>query len=173
MKLPWNIILRFVFMAAVLVAIAAPLFPSLIGRANVIQPIAFNHKKHAGEMSLPCTTCHQAVKEQTFASLPQTGTCMTCHAAALTKNPEEEKIRQYAAKNEKIAWKRIYRMPDHVFFSHRRHVVSAKIECVTCHGKMAELTEPPTRPLVQQTMSWCIACHQEKRASVDCNACHK
>ena len=148
-------------------------FPILVAGANSSQPIRFNHKKHAGEMSLPCTTCHQAVKEQTFASLPQTGTCMTCHAAALTKNPEEEKIRQYAAKKEKIAWKRIYQMPDHVFFSHRRHVVSAKIECVTCHGKMAELTEPPTRPLVQQSMSWCIACHQEKRASVDCNACHK
>lgn len=148
-------------------------FPVLVAGVNSSQPIRFNHKKHAGEMSLPCITCHQAVKEQTFASLPQTGTCMTCHAAALTKNPEEEKIRQYAAKNEKIAWKRIYQMPDHVFFSHRRHVISAKIECVTCHGKMAELTEPPTRPLVQQSMSWCIACHQEKRASVDCNACHK
>ena len=148
-------------------------FPILAAGANSSQPIRFNHKKHAGEMSLPCTTCHQTVKEQTFASLPQAGTCMTCHAAALTKNPEEEKIRQYAAKKEKIAWKRIYQMPDHVFFSHRRHGISAKIECVTCHGKMAELTEPPTRPLVQQSMSWCIACHQEKRASVDCNACHK
>jgi hypothetical protein len=148
-------------------------FPFLGAGANSSQPIRFNHKKHAGEMSLPCTTCHQTVKEQTFASLPQAGTCMTCHAAALTKNPEEEKIRQYAAKNEKISWKRVYKMPRDVFFSHRRHVVSANIECVTCHGKMAELTEPPTRPLVQQSMSWCIACHQEKRASVDCNACHR
>ena len=148
-------------------------FPILVAGANSSQPIRFNHKKHAGEMSLPCTTCHQTVKEQTFASLPQAGTCMTCHAAALTKNPEEEKIRQYAAKKEKITWKRVYQLPRDVFFSHRRHVVSAKIECVTCHGKMAELTEPPTRPLVQQSMSWCIACHQEKRASVDCNACHK
>lgn len=149
----------------------APLL--LAAGGNGSQPIRFNHKKHAGEMSLPCTTCHQTVKERTFASLPQVETCMTCHVAALTKNPEEEKIRQFAARKETIPWQRIYRMPPHVFFSHRRHVELGKIECVTCHGKMAELTEPPTRPLVQQTMSWCIACHQEKRASVDCNACHK
>jgi len=173
MRLPWNIILRFVFIAAALVAIAAPLFPSLIGRANITQPIAFNHKKHASELSLPCTTCHQSVEAQTFAGLPQTATCLTCHAAALTKNPEEEKIRQFASKKEMIPWKRIYQMPRDVFFSHRRHVVLAKVECAACHGKMAEQLTPPTRPLVNQSMGWCINCHQEKRASVDCNACHK
>ena len=137
------------------------------------QPIAFNHKKHTGDLSLPCTTCHQSVEAQTFAGLPQTETCVTCHAAPLTKNPEEEKIRQYASKGEKIPWQRIYRMPGDVFFSHRRHVVLAKVECATCHGKMAEQTTPPSRPLVNQTMAWCINCHQERRVSVDCNACHK
>lgn len=173
MRLPWNIILRFAFIAAALVVIAAPLFPSLIGRANITQPIAFNHKKHASELSLPCTTCHQSVEGQTFAGLPQTETCITCHAAALTKNPEEEKIRQFAAKKEIIPWQRIYRMPPHVFFSHRRHVVVGKVDCATCHGKMAEQLTPPVRPLVNQTMSWCVNCHQERRASVDCDACHK
>ena len=173
MRLPWNIILRFVLIAAALVAIAAPLFPSLMGRANITQPIAFNHKKHAGELSLPCTTCHQSVEAQTFAGLPQTETCLTCHAAALTKNPEEEKIRQFASKKEMILWKRVYQVPRDVFFSHRRHVVLAKVECATCHGKMAEQITPPTRPLVNQTMTWCISCNQERRASVDCNACHK
>lgn len=149
------------------------LFLNPVEVVGVSQPIRFNHKKHAGELNLPCATCHQTVERQTFASLPQVETCLGCHTAPLTQNPEEEKIRKFAAKKEKIAWKRIYRMPGHVFFSHRRHVSLAKVECATCHGKMAELTEPPTRPLVQQTMSWCIACHQEKRASVDCNACHK
>lgn len=173
MRLPWNIILRFAFIAAALVVIAAPLFPSLIGRANITQPIAFNHKKHASELSLPCTTCHQSVEGQTFAGLPQTETCITCHAAALTKNPEEEKIRQFAAKKEIIPWQRIYRMPPHVFFSHRRHVVVGKVDCATCHGKMAEQLTPPVRPLVNQTMSWCVNCHQERKASVDCDACHK
>jgi len=174
MRFVWKV-LWLAIIGVALVQIAVTLFPSLapIGRQNLVQPISFNHKKHAGELSLPCTTCHQSVENQTFAGLPQTETCVTCHAAPLTKNPEEEKIRQYASKGEYIPWQRIYRMPGDVFFSHRRHVVLAKVECATCHGKMAEQTTPPSRPLVNQTMAWCINCHQERRVSVDCNACHK
>ena len=172
MRLGWKAF--WILLAGVaLMQVVFTLFPSLVGRASITQPIAFNHQKHAGELSLPCTTCHQSVEAQSFAGLPQTETCVTCHAAPLTKSPEEEKIRQYATKGEKIPWQRIYRVPGNVFFSHRRHVVLAKVECATCHGKMAEQTTPPTRPLVNQTMAWCIACHQERRASVDCNACHK
>jgi len=172
MRWGWTILFS-VLLGVVLVQMAFLASPSLIGRGNITQPIAFNHKKHAGELGLPCTTCHQFAETQTFAGLPQTETCMSCHAAPLTQNREEEKIRQYAVKGEKIGWERIYRMPGDIFFSHRRHVVLAKIECASCHGKMAEQTTPPARPLVNQSMEWCIACHQEKRASVDCNACHK
>lgn len=153
------------------VAVSTPL-SSLVGRPPVTQPIAFNHKKHAVELSLPCTTCHQSVEGQTFAGLPQTATCLMCHAAPLSKNPEEEKIRQFAAEKEVIPWQRIYRTPPDVFFSHRRHVAVGKVECATCHGKMAEQMVPPSRPLVKQTMTWCINCHQERKVSVDCNACH-
>lgn len=172
MRLGWKLF-WLVIVGAALLQIVIGFFPSLTGQSNIAQPIAFNHKKHAGEVGLPCTTCHQYVETQSFAGLPQTETCVTCHAAPLTKNPEEEKIRQYASKNEKIPWQRIYRMPGDVFFSHRRHVVLAKVECATCHGKMAEQTTPPSRPLVNQTMAWCINCHQERRMSADCNACHK
>jgi len=168
----WRI-LWIVLAGAVLVRMAVLAFPTLLGRQSVLQPITFNHKKHAVELGLPCTTCHQFVETQTFAGLPQTETCMTCHAVALTLNPEEEKIRKYEERGEKIRWQRIYRMPGDIFFSHRRHVVLAKVECASCHGKMAEQSTPPARPLVNQSMEWCIACHQEKRASVDCNACHK
>ena len=174
MWLGWKV-LWVAIIGVALAQIAVTVFPSLalIGRQNLTQPIVFNHKKHAGELGLPCTTCHQSVEGQTFAGLPQTETCMMCHAAALTKNPEEEKIRKYATKGEKIPWQRIYLMPGDVFFSHRRHVALGKIDCATCHGKMAEQTTPPSRPLVNQTMAWCINCHQERRVSVDCNACHK
>lgn len=142
-------------------------------QASPTQPIAFSHKKHAGKLSLPCITCHQWVATQSFAGLPQTELCMGCHRTPLTKDPEEEKTRIYAAKGEKIPWQRIDRVPRDIFFSHRRHVVLAKVECATCHGNMAEQATPPLRPLVNQPMAWCIACHQERRASVDCNGCHR
>ena len=47
---------------------------------------------------------------------------------------EEEKLAQYAERKAEIRWVRLYRVPDHSFFSHRRHVVLGKLECKTCHG---------------------------------------
>ncbi len=172
MRLGWKLFWLVVFVAAALQVVAMR-DPGMLGLASITQPIAFNHKKHAGDLALPCTTCHQTVESQTFAGLPQTDTCMTCHAAALTKSPEEEKIRQYAAKGEKIPWNRIYHQPGYVFFSHRRHVVLGKVECATCHGKMVEQSAPPTHPLVKQTMQWCMACHEKRKVSLDCAMCHK
>lgn len=172
MRWGWKVIWLTVA-GVVLVQVTLTFFPSLIERSQLAQPIAFNHKKHAGELALPCAACHQFVETQAFAGLPQTETCMTCHAAPLTQNPEEEKIRNYTARKERIPWQRIYRMPGDVFFSHRRHVVLGKVECATCHGGMAEQITPPPQPLVHQTMEWCIACHQKNSASVDCNGCHR
>jgi hypothetical protein len=104
--------------------------------------------------------------------MPTLATCLECHKEALTKNPEEEKIRQFQKQGEEILWKRFYQRPDHVFYSHRRHVVLGKIECQTCHGDMSRSEKPPTQPFVRMTMAWCMACHAKSRVTNDCLACH-
>lgn len=136
------------------------------------QPIQFNHSKHRAQ-GVECSVCHQNVEEQAFAGLPKVETCMLCHSAPQTKSPEEDKVRQFAEKSVEIPWRRLYQMPGHVFFSHRRHVVLAKVDCETCHGPISKAITPPSRPLVNQSMGWCIACHEKRQASVDCNACHR
>ena len=78
-----------------------------------------------------------------------------------------------AEKGEEIPWQRVYRMPGHVFFSHQRHVTLAKVQCPICHGAIEKAVTPPTRPAVNQEMDWCIACHESRQVSVDCNACHR
>lgn len=138
----------------------------------VRQPIQFNHAKHKAQ-GMECTVCHQNAEEQVFAGLPKVETCMLCHSAPQTESAEEEKVRQFAEKGQEIRWRRLYRTPGHVFFSHRRHVVLAKVECETCHGPISKASAPPARPLVNQSMGWCIACHEKRQASVDCNACHR
>lgn len=138
----------------------------------VRQPIQFSHAKHKAK-GVECSVCHQNVEEQTFAGLPKAETCMLCHSAPQTQSQEEEKVRQFAEKGQDIPWRRLYRVPGHVFFSHRRHVVLAKVECQTCHGPIGEAATPPLRPLVNQSMDRCIACHDKRQASVDCNACHR
>jgi hypothetical protein len=135
------------------------------------QPITFSHKRHV-DQGLECAACHQYFKTQNFSGMPDIHTCMECHNEAITKNPQEEKIRQFAKKGEEIPWKRIYGEPDHVFFSHRRHVVLGKLQCQTCHGNIAERERPPSRPWVNMTMNWCMNCHTKNKVTNDCLACH-
>lgn len=158
-----------------LVLLLAILGGVLVSRGRgqrVVQPIQFNHAKHTA-LELECSLCHEHVAEQAFAGLPQATVCMLCHSAPMSESLEEEKVRQFAARGEAIPWRRVYRLPAHVFFSHRRHVTLGKIECSTCHGSIAEATVPPSRPAVKLAMEWCLECHGQRGALVDCNACHR
>jgi hypothetical protein len=138
----------------------------------VRQPISFNHRIHI-ENDLECNTCHQLYEEHASAGRPELETCLTCHEELITENPEEKKILEYAEMEVEIPWRRIYRLPEHIYFSHRRHVMSGKVECNVCHGNMSERKSPPTRPLVNQSMEWCIDCHKKTDADEDCLACHR
>ena len=135
------------------------------------QPISFNHKKHL-EQGLECDTCHLYFKTQTFSGMPKLATCLECHKEPATQSPEEEKIRQFEQQKKEVLWKRIYRQPDHVFFSHRRHAVLGKIECKTCHGDIGQSERPPSKPWVKMTMGWCMDCHTKTKTTNDCMACH-
>jgi len=78
------------------------------GTRNGEQPIQFNHKAHVGK-GLDCAVCHRYVRAQPFASLPALRTCLMCHSAKTSQNPEEGKIREFTAKKEPLQWVRIYR----------------------------------------------------------------
>lgn len=138
------------------------------------QPIAFNHKAHVSQ-GLDCAICHRYVREQAFATLPTIEICLMCHSAKVSDNPEEAKIREFAAKKEPLKWVRLYRLsPDAAaYFSHRRHVTLGKIECATCHGPMAERTTPPAKALVSFSMDFCINCHEQKKVATTCVSCHR
>jgi len=135
------------------------------------QPISFNHKKHL-EQGLACDACHRYYHTENFSGMPDLKTCLECHKEPVTKSNEEEKIRQFQQTGKEILWKRIYEQPDHVFFSHRRHVVLGKLSCQTCHGEMGQSEKPPTKPWVKMTMKWCMDCHTKTKANNDCLACH-
>ena len=135
------------------------------------QPIGFNHKKHL-EQGLGCDACHRFSKTQTFSGMPDLNICFECHKDPITKSPEEEKIRQAQQKGKEIAWKRIYEQPDHVYFSHRRHVVLGKLSCQTCHGDIGQSEKPLIKPWVKMTMKWCMDCHTKSKVTNDCLACH-
>jgi predicted CXXCH cytochrome family protein len=162
-------------------SVAAAIFVILAGIGPVVapataaeQPIAFNHKAHVSK-GLDCAICHRYVREQAFATLPTLQTCLMCHSAKMSDNPEEGKIREFAKRGEALRWVRLYRLtPDAAaYFSHRRHVALGRIECASCHGPMAEQTKPPPKALVSFSMDFCLNCHQQKKVSAACADCHR
>ena len=157
----------------VILIAAAVLYLSRSGAVG--QPLRFSHKAHVKEAK--CRACHAYYEKQAAAGMPGLANCLDCHEGTQSKDPEdvkeEEKLAQYAEKKEEIRWARLYRVPDHSFFSHRRHVVLGKLECKACHGEIEASDAPPRWPAQPIAMDWCVSCHQKEKVSTDCNGCHR
>ena len=139
---------------------------------EVIQPIAFNHQKHTNELDLGCDTCHEYLQVGRHGGLPTLETCLMCHEEPQGKNPEEARIRELAAQGKTAVFAKLFRLPEHAYYSHRRHAIVAAIPCATCHGPIAETTAPPTAPLVRVNMKFCISCHERSSVETGCTSCH-
>lgn len=143
-----------------------------LGSRNVKQPVDFNHKKHVAELGMACDACHADYEKQTFSGLPTADVCATCHAEAQGTSKKELVLVEKLKQGEVLQWKGLFAQPPHVFYSHRRHVVVAKIACPTCHGGIADSTSPPAR-VRKLGMNDCISCHRKSNVSVACTTCHR
>ncbi|MFI5182506.1 MAG: cytochrome c3 family protein [Thermoanaerobaculia bacterium] len=141
-------------------------------RPTVSQPIAFNHQKHTKDLDLACPTCHLTVEKEAFSSLPDAEVCASCHSEPQGKSEEEKKLVQLLKAGTPLSWEPLFRQPSHIFYSHRRHVAVAKIDCSVCHGAIAASTVPPGR-VRRLRMNDCISCHRRTGASTDCTTCHR
>jgi hypothetical protein len=140
-------------------------------KSGVEQPIAFNHLKHTE--SLECDICHEFFRKAAHSGVPGLSTCRQCHESPQTDSAEEKKINQLAAAGQEQVFVKLFHLPDNVFYTHRRHVGIAKLDCATCHGAIAKTTSLPATPLVRITMRFCIDCHKRSGASVQCTRCHR
>ncbi len=141
--------------------------------ADVQQPIGYNHDLHVNKLETPCETCHPGSKKGVVATLPSISVCSDCHGDPQGNSPEEAKVVEAVRANKEIGWVRLYELPRHVYFSHRRHVDVAQVACEKCHGPMAARTRPPPAALMTLTMNDCLECHTQRGASTDCDACHR
>jgi len=139
----------------------------------VAQPVRFNHRLHVETLELDCSTCHEFYASSEHSGLPSLELCSTCHEEALTDSPEEQRLLELIEAGGDQEFRKLFRMPDHVYYSHARHVTVAGIECATCHGGIAETTAPPPVPLVHVTMNTCVGCHAASGAPVECTHCHR
>jgi hypothetical protein len=71
-----------------------------------VQPIAFSHRLHAGELGIACLHCHTSAERSKNAGIPSTNTCMNCHrfisAPILDVRAEEEQATEENRQPERV-----------------------------------------------------------------------
>jgi hypothetical protein len=133
--------------------------PVFLGQRQVIeQPIQFDHRHHVQDDGIDCRYCHDTVERSSSAGYPPTATCMNCHAQVWNKSPLLDQVRGSYFTDRPIAWRRVHRIPQFVYFNHSIHVAKG-VGCVTCHGRVDQMA------LMEQaapiTMGWCLDCHRD------------
>ena len=150
----------------------AAAFSDFIGwRPAPQQPLEFPHNIHVGK-KIGCTEyCHEAVTTGPVAGLPSVRTCMVCHNTIATDRPRIRQLTAMRARGEDFVWQRVYGYTPqaHVKFNHAPHI-RAELQCTTCHGNIGEGTVAQRN--VDLNMGFCVNCHKERKASLDCLTCH-
>jgi hypothetical protein len=122
-----------------------------------VQPVPFSHRHHANELGIDCRYCHTSVEKSSFAGLPATEICMTCHSEIWKNSPMLEPVRASFRDNKPIEWTRVNMLPQYVYFDHSIHIAKG-IGCTTCHGPIGTMTL--TWAGGELKMSWCLNCHR-------------
>lgn len=145
------------------------------------QPINYSHKLHAGTMKIDCQYCHVGVEKSRTASVPPVATCINCHSVARKDKPEIIKLTEYYNENKPLEWKRIHKVPEYAYFSHKVHV-NKGIQCESCHGEIKEMEKVGQKQSF--TMNSCLNCHRNAHDRLpylknvnngpdNCWACHR
>jgi hypothetical protein len=133
------------------------------------QPIAFSHRHHVTEIGIDCQMCHIYARRSPVAGIPSVEKCAGCHTQVLSEEPEVQKLLEYWENEQPIPWIRVHDLPDHVRFSHKRHVLGG-VDCAECHGDVGQMEIAVQ--VESLSMGWCVTCHDERAADKDCLICH-
>jgi hypothetical protein len=83
---------------------------------------------------------------------------MTCHSQIWTNAAMLAPVRESLALNVPIHWRRVYDLPDYVFFDHSIHIAKG-VGCAECHGEINRM--PLTYKATDLEMTFCIDCHAD------------
>jgi hypothetical protein len=121
------------------------------------QPVPFSHEHHVNGLGIDCRYCHTSVETSSFAGIPPTHTCMSCHSQIWTNAAMLEPVRASFREDRPLAWTRVHDLPDYVYFNHSIHVAKG-IGCSTCHGPVNHM--PLMWKHATLHMQWCLQCHR-------------
>lgn len=122
------------------------------------QPVPFSHEHHVGGLGIDCRFCHQGADESSFAGMPTTKVCMTCHTQIWQTSGMLEPVRASWYTRQPIEWTRVHDLPDYVYFNHEIHAIKG-VGCSECHGDVGQMRLMRRENNLQ--MRWCLNCHED------------
>jgi len=133
------------------------------------QPIPFSHRVHSGVKEIQCQFCHPYVGASNHPGLPPVEKCLYCHNHIIANHPQIQKEHWYFNNGVPVPWRKVNTLAEHVLFNHQRHI-RKQLACRECHGAVEAMDRLKGRYFY---MEFCIACHRQKKANLDCwLACH-
>jgi respiratory nitrate reductase gamma subunit len=156
-----------------------------------VQPIAFSHRVHAGEMQISCLYCHHEAEHSRHAGIPAASICMNCHKSVTTPisevraefelakqekrparriiSPELEKLYESLGLNEQLQPDpaktptpiRWVRVHNLPAFTHFDHRAHVGAG-VECQRCHGPVeTMERVRQVADLSMGWCVNCHRD------------
>ena len=130
-----------------------------------VQPIAYSHRLHAGELAIPCLYCHSGAERSRHAGIPAASTCMNCHRFITAKRADVRAEEELAKKEG--------RKP--------RLVISPELQklydALALNPKLVRDPLRPTRPIqwvrIHKVPDFVYFDHRPHVASgMECQKCH-
>ncbi len=157
-----------------------------------VQPIAFSHRLHAGDLQIACIYCHSGADRSRHAGIPASSLCMNCHRL-VTASPdamlqEVQQARQAGRPPQPVISPELVKLYDSLGLDEKMQPDPAKklrpIPWVKVHnlpdfscfdhrphvraGVECQECHGPVQTMerVRQvedlSMGWCVNCHREK-----------
>ena len=156
-----------------------------------IQPIAYSHRVHAGQLKLSCLYCHTGAETSRYAGIPTTSTCMNCHQAirttAAAAAQEEKAAAQEARAPNAIESPELRKLYDALALDADLMVIAGKAQKPIAWTQVHKLpdfvyfdhrahitagaacqtchgpieTMDRVRQFETLSMGWCVDCHRE------------
>lgn len=160
-----------------------------------VQPIAYSHRLHAGELKIACQYCHSNAERSRHAGIPAASICMNCHsmvtAPAGATRAEEEAALKEGRQPRRLISEEIGKLYTAMGLTQDGKPDPAHgrkpIEWVRIHnlpdfayfdhrahvtsGVSCQQCHGPvetmerTRQFADLTMGWCVNCHREANKS--------
>ena len=130
-----------------------------------VQPIAYSHRLHAGEMQIPCLYCHFGAQTSRHAGVPPANVCMNCHRQMTSSLGAMHAEDELAAKEN--------RKPRRIVSAELRKLYDALALDTSLQPDPRKTAQPIAWNRIHSLPSFVYFDHRAHvRANVSCQQCH-